>query len=154
MSDPSIVRQRIAVTKSWHLVYNSRLDPSEARPLQETSTLRSAQVDRNLQMVDQISEVLKQKFEVPVTKDTFVASGEIRLTTTESLNGAPKYIDIALYDASNQLITRARIWNDTEAMIQTGQDTRSDPHAFNQSFAAYVAGKTASLLAGKQTDDQ
>ena len=150
--DPSIVRQRIAVTRSWHLAYDSRLDPSETRSLQETSTLRSAQVDRNLQLVDLISEALRQRFGVPVTQDTSVGSGEIRLTTTESLSGVPKYVDIVLHDATHQLITRTKIWNDTEALIQTAQDTRRDPHSFNQSFAAYVASKTASLLAGDQSE--
>lgn len=154
-SDPALVRQHIALVKAWHLVYSSRLDPNETRPLQETSTLRSVQVDRNLEFVDLTSEVLKQKYGVPVTEDTTAVCGQIRLTSTESLSGQPRYIDIALYDSNDQLITRTRVWVDTQARIEISQsDTRRDPHSFNRNLAAYVAERIVDLLVAKQTITQ
>jgi hypothetical protein len=152
-ADTALVRHRISMIKAWHLVYSGRLDPSETRPLNETSTLKSVQVERNLEFADLTSDVLKQRFAVPVTDDTTVVCGQIRLTTTESLSGSPKYVDIALYDTNNQPITRAKVWNDIQARIQTSSDTQLDPHlSFNRSFAAYIAERIADLLAGKQTD--
>lgn len=151
-ADPALVRQRIVRIKTWHLSYSSRLDPNETRSLKETATMQPAQVDRNLRFADLASEVLKQRFGVPVVEDSSAASGEIRITMTESLNGPPKYANIALYDSNSQFITRAKVWIDTQARIAVDQSNpQRDPHLFNQALAAYVAEGIVDLLVAKQT---
>jgi hypothetical protein len=117
--------------------------------------MQPAQVDRNLRFADLTSEVLKQRFDVPVVEDSSAASGEIRIKMTESLNGPPKYADIALYDANSQFITRAKVWIDTQARIAVDQsDPQRDPHSFNKGLAAYIAERIADLLVAKQTGTQ
>ena len=155
-ADPALIRHRIALVQAWHLTYASRLDPAESRPLQEMSTLKSVQVDRNLQFVDLTSDALRQRFGVPVVDDTIAFCGQIRIRATESSDGRIKYIDVGLYDASDELITKARVWNDTQATIRTTQETQGtqrDPHAYNRSIATITAERIADLLAGRKMDN-
>ena len=144
--DAAIVRQRVNAVNSWHLVYTSRLDPSEPRPLNEISTLQPAQVERNLRLADMVSDILKKDYGIALAQDTSMNSGMIRLTATESLNGYLKYSDIALYDMHNELITGTRIFSDTQAMIQISSDIHTTLNTFNQSYASFIAEKTAKIL--------
>ncbi|MDP2883522.1 MAG: hypothetical protein Q8P51_00670 [Ignavibacteria bacterium] len=152
--DPSLMRQRIAVTKSWHLAYSSRLEPGDTPSSRETSTWRATQAPRNGGIVKMTSKALKQKYGVALTEDSSAVSGEIRLIMTESLDGTLEFIDVALYDVSKQLITRVRVWNNTEETIYTMRSSRLYSLVFNESFADDIAGKTADLLRGNGTVTQ
>ena len=154
-TDIALVRQRLAPIKAWRLAYSNRLDPGENRPLREISTQGLPQVDRNLRFVDLTAQVLRERFGVAVTEDTTVLCGDIRVTATESSDGRLKYFDIALLDSKDDLITKTRMWNDTQAMIQTSletQDTPHDPHAINRSLAGLVAARIADLLSGRKME--
>jgi hypothetical protein len=152
--DPSLVRQRISFTRSWHLGYSSRLEPGDTPSSRETSAWRSTQDRRDIGLVKLTSRALKQKYGVRLTEETSAVSGEIRYTMTESLDGTLQYIDLTLYDEGKQLITRIRVWNNTEGTIYTLRDSRLYSLLFNQSFADNIAGKTADLLRGNGTVKQ
>lgn len=165
--DPSLVQQCIAVTKSWHLGLRSRVEPGDtpddreyksvvrvAESASEIFTARATQAGRNIELVKSTSKALKQKYGVALTEDTSAVSGEIRYTMTESLDGTLEYIDVALYDGGKQLITRERVWNNTEATISTTRDTRLYATLYNESFVDNIARKTADLLRGNGTVTQ
>lgn len=157
--DPSLIRERIAHTKSWHLVSSSRLEPGDTPGFQELSysstmsvpkgplTSQPERVQFNIRIANRTSHMLKEKYGIALTEDTSGASGEIRITLRESLSGALESVDVALYDVGKQLITRAVVWNNTEDPTYT-RDDRRYYSSFNESFADNIAGKTAALLRG------
>ena len=171
--DPSLVRQRIAVTKSWHLGLRSRLEPGDNRddlpddlkyqsvmnPAQSASLtfwLRETELEygMNIGLVNQTSRALKQKYGVALAEDTSAVSGEIRFTMTRSLNGTLEYIDVALYDVGKQLITRVRVWNNTDGTNNRFLDGRNAYFSPNESIADNIARKTADLLRDNVTVTQ
>jgi hypothetical protein len=134
--DPMLVRQRIAITKSWHLALTSNLDPADIAPPKKRSLL-----------VNLTGQALKQTYGVALTEDTLSASGEIRIIiTADSFNSAVKSIDVALYDVGRQLITRSAVWNSKEQEMSTFGNSQPDVRKFNENIADRIAKKTADLL--------
>jgi hypothetical protein len=152
--DPNLTRQRISDTNSWHLACSSRLEPGDTPSSRETTSWRATQDRRNIGLVNMTSKALRQKYQIPLIEDTAAVCGEIRYIFTESLDGTLDRIDVALYDADRQLITRARVWNNTEGTITTLRDSRLYSLLFNERFADDIAGKTAELLRGNGTMTQ
>jgi hypothetical protein len=130
------------------------VDPTYAPSGQESINSSPAQVDRNVRFADLTSEILRTKLGILVTVDTSIPRGHIRLTATESPQGPPRYIDIAVFDPDGELLIRKRIWNDTQALLGTWSDSQQDRYRYNERLAAYIAEKVADLLIGKQTDNQ
>jgi hypothetical protein len=153
-SDTILARQRISLIKSWQLDYSSSVDPSAAASGQESLSSLPGQVERNLRFAELTSEILRARFKIPVSVDTSAACGHIRLTAVEIPKGPPKSIEIAIYDETDRVLARTRIWNDAEAMIGTWSDAQKDRYRFNERLAAYVAEKVAGLMLGEQEKTQ
>lgn len=148
-ADKALIRHRIGNIGAWRIAYDSRIEPGNAPPASPGRVTGAQHVDRNLRFADLTSEILRNKYNIPIVPATGAECGRIQLVTGELPDGSPKYVEISLYDPAGRFITRKRVWNDAEAMTRMWYESQENIRSFNQNFAAYVAEKIALLFAGR-----
>lgn len=76
-----------------------------------------------LQFPDLLFTHLKNRYNVPVTKDDPQAQGQIRLEAITFANGGFKFVDVMLIDNKGLLLARTRVWNvDERNVVIHGDD--------------------------------
>jgi len=136
-------KEAIAQINTWEVLFayeSGEVEQTISSQGQSTArVMKAGQPASDLQLRDDIFFHLKDKFNLPVTKEPSQAGGQIRLHAVHFGGGGFKSLDVSLYDKNNQLLARVRVKNgDRNATFKDDDD-----------FAEYAGDAIAELLKAK-----
>jgi hypothetical protein len=139
-STKSAARHRfiISLIKSWQFDYSSHVDQN-ATPSYKSQRVRIGQMKGELQFPELLFTHLKNKYNVPVTKDASEAEGHMLLEAVTFASGGFAFVDVALVDTKGLVLARTRIWNVDERNVVIHDDD----------FPDFAAEKIADLFESK-----
>jgi hypothetical protein len=133
-------RERIALIKSWKIVYSSRVLTTSRQFTDWETSDRSEPVTRTrseLQFPRSLLSILKNKFNIPLIDDTSQVQPQMHLEAGVYPDGEITYLDVKLYDSNNEWIAHTRVFNERQ---------HENTFRYTGAFAEYAADKIAELV--------